>query len=158
MRGVCDGLTLESTRRLTVCGMDGVTVSGLAHKAGISPHTVRYYERRGLLPVAARSDGGYRIYDPALVDRLRFIRGAKRVGLRLDDIAELLEVMDRGQCPCGHTDGLLRRRLAEINDEIIELATVRDELTRLLDTHPPSACADGAAETWWCRDEFAGRR
>jgi DNA-binding transcriptional MerR regulator len=123
--------------------MDGLTVSGLAHQAGISPHTVRYYERRRLLPVPVRNDGGYRVYKPALVDRLRFIRGAKRVGLRLDDIAELLEVMDRGQCPCGHTDSLLRRRLAEINDEITELAGVRDELTRLLDTHPPAACADG---------------
>jgi DNA-binding transcriptional MerR regulator len=138
--------------------MNGLTVSGLARDAGISPHTVRYYERLGLLPVPVRSDGGYRIYDPALADRLRFIRGAKGVGLRLADIAELLEVMDRGQCPCGHTDSLLRRRLAEINDEITELAAVRDELTRLLDTHPPAACADGAAETWWCRDEFAERR
>jgi DNA-binding transcriptional MerR regulator len=138
--------------------MNGLTVSVLAREAGISPHTVRYYERLGLLPVPVRSDGGYRVYDPALADRLRFIRGAKRVGLRLSDIAELLEVMDRGQCPCGHTDGLLLRRRAEINDEITELAGVRDELTRLLDTHPPAACADGTAETWWCRDEFAERR
>jgi DNA-binding transcriptional MerR regulator len=138
--------------------MKGLNVSGLAREAGISPHTIRYYERRGLLPVPVRSDGGYRVYDPALVDRLGFIRGAKRVGLRLDDIAELLEVMDRGQCPCGHTDGLLRRRLAEINDEITELAGVRDELTLLLDTHPPAACGDDTAETWWCRDEFSERR
>lgn len=86
-----------------------------------------------------------------------FLRGAKRVGVRLDDIAELLEVMDRGQCPCGHTDGLLRQRLAEINDEIAELAGVRDELTRLLDSHAPAASADGTAETWWCPDEFPKR-
>src|SRR6266536_6340319 len=113
--------------------MSALTVTSIAHAAGVSPHTIRYYERLRLLPVPARSDGGYRLYDPALADRLRFIRGAKRVGLRLDDIAELLEVMDRGQCPCGHTDGLLRRRLAEINEEIAELAGVRDELTRILD-------------------------
>jgi hypothetical protein len=78
--------------------------------------------------------------------------------LRLHDVAELLEVMDRGQCPCGHTDALLRRRLGEINDEIMELAEVRDELERLLDTHPPAACPDGTPDTWWCRDEFTGRR
>jgi DNA-binding transcriptional MerR regulator len=141
-----------------VYGVKGVTVSGLAREVGISPHTIRYYERFGLLPIPLRSEGGYRVYDPKLADRLRFIRGAKRVGLRLDDIAELLEVMDRGQCPCGHTDGLLRRRLAEINEEIAELAGVRDELTRILDSHPPAACADGTAESWWCRDEFAERR
>jgi DNA-binding transcriptional MerR regulator len=151
-------LTLKSTRSFTVYGVKGLTVSGLAREVGISPHTIRYYERFGLLPIPLRSESGYRVYDPKLADRLRFIRGAKRVGLRLDDIAELLEVMDRGQCPCGHTDGLLRRRLAEINEEIAELAGVRDELTRILDSHPPAACADGTAETWWCRDELAERR
>jgi DNA-binding transcriptional MerR regulator len=135
------------------------------------PHRVRPRSRGGhfaahhpllrafrAAPYSSPQQSGYRVYDPKLADRLRFIRGAKRVGLRLDDIAELLEVMDRGQCPCGHTDGLLRRRLAEINEEIAELAGVRDELTRILDSHPPAACADGTAETWWCRDELAERR
>ena len=139
--------------------MSGLTVSELARQADISPHTVRYYERVGLLPAAPRDDSGYRLYDPALVDRLRFIRGAKRVGLRLQDINELLDIIDRGQCPCGHTDALLRHRLAEISDEITELATVRDELQRLLYTHPPPACPDNNnPETWWCQDTFTERR
>ncbi len=138
--------------------MSTLTVSELASKAHISPHTIRYYERVGLLPAAPRSDSGYRLYDPALVDRLRFIRGAKRVGLRLQEIGELLDITDRGQCPCGHTDELLRHRLAEISDEIAELAAVRDELQRLLDTHPPPACPDNNPETWWCHDTFTERR
>jgi DNA-binding transcriptional MerR regulator len=134
-------------------------VSDVAHAAGVSPHTVRYYERVGLLPSPARSDSGYRLYDPASVDRLRFIRGAQHVGLRLDDIAELLEVMDRGQCPCGHTDTLLRRRLNEVNDEVSVLTGMRDQLERLLETHPPaSSCPDSNPDTWWCRDDFAQRR
>jgi DNA-binding transcriptional MerR regulator len=138
--------------------MEGLTVSGLAREVGVSPHTVRYYEDRGLLPAPVRTKAGYRLYDdPSLVERLRFIRGAKRVGLRLDDIGELLGVMDGGQRPCEHTDGLLRQRLAEINEEIGELGRVRDELTRLLDAHTPNACADETAESWWCRDEFAER-
>src|SRR6266536_2699671 len=81
--------------------MSALTVTSIAHAAGVSPHTIRYYERLRLLPVPARSDSGYRLYDPALVDRLRFIRGAKRVGLRLQEIGELLDIMDRGQCPAG---------------------------------------------------------
>lgn len=138
--------------------MSTLTVSELAHKADISPHTVRYYERLGLLPTPGRSDSGYRLYDPSLVDRIRFIRGAKRVGLRLQDIGQLLEIMDRGQCPCGHTDALLRHRLAEVNDEIAELAGVRDELQRMVEAQPPAACPDTTPETWWCRDNFTERR
>jgi len=138
--------------------MSALTVTSIAHAAGVSPHTIRYYERLGLLPVPARSDNGYRLYDPALVDRLRFIRGAKRVGLRLQEIGELLDIMDRGQCPCGHTDALLRLRLSEIRDEIAELTGVRDELQRLLEIHPPRTCPDSTPDTWWCRDDFTERR
>jgi len=72
--------------------MDALTVRSIARAAGVSPHTIRYYERLGLLAPPARSDSGYRLCDPGLVDRVRFIRGAKRVGLRLQDIGELLDI------------------------------------------------------------------
>jgi DNA-binding transcriptional MerR regulator len=90
-----------------------LTVSGLANRVGVSPDAVRYYERLGLLSPPARSAAGYRRYDERAVQRLRFVKGAQRVGLRLREIAELLEVVDRGQCPCGHTEALLRERLAD---------------------------------------------
>ena len=81
-----------------------LTVSALADQAGLSPDTVRYYERVGLLPEPACSAAGYRLYDQAAVGRLRLIKGAQRAGLRLREIGELLQVADRGQCPCGHTE------------------------------------------------------
>jgi DNA-binding transcriptional MerR regulator len=81
-----------------------LTVSTLADQAGLSADTVRYYERVGLLPPAARSPAGYRLYDQDAVGRLRLIKGAQRAGLRLREIGELLQVADRGQCPCGHTE------------------------------------------------------
>ena len=59
-----------------------LTVSGLAEQAGISADTVRYYERLGLLPPPARTPAGYRQYDESAARRLRFIKGAQRVGLR----------------------------------------------------------------------------
>jgi DNA-binding transcriptional MerR regulator len=61
--------------------MAQLTVSDLARQAGVSPHTVRYYDRVGLLPTPGRSASGYRLYSPHLVERLRFIRGAKHLGL-----------------------------------------------------------------------------
>ncbi|HEX8134153.1 MAG TPA: MerR family transcriptional regulator [Actinomycetes bacterium] len=90
-----------------------LTVSALADQAGLSADTVRYYERVGLLPKPARSAAGYRLYDQTAVGRLRLIKGAQRAGLRLREIGELLQVADQGQCPCGHTETLLRERLAE---------------------------------------------
>jgi DNA-binding transcriptional MerR regulator len=115
-------------------------------------------DRVGLLPTPQRSPTGYRLYPPDLVERLRFIRGAKRLGLRLQDIARLVDVMDRGHCPCGHTEALLRARLAAVDEEIAGLTGLRDELARLLDAHPATACPDDGAGTWWCRNDFAGRR
>jgi DNA-binding transcriptional MerR regulator len=138
--------------------MAQLTVGDLARAAGVSPHTVRYYDRVGLLPAPPRSTGGDRLYPPDLVERVRFIRGAKGLGLRLRDIAQLFEVMDRGRCPCGRTEALLRERLVDIDEEIAGLAHLRDEFERLLGAHPATTCPDDDPDTWWCRDELTGRR
>jgi MerR family copper efflux transcriptional regulator len=137
--------------------MTPLTVSDLARQAGVSPHTVRYYDRVGLLSTADRSPSGYRLHPPDLVERLRFIRGAKSLGLQLQHIALLLDVMDRGPCPCGLTEALLRGRLAATDEEVASLSRLRDELERLLDTHPATACPHEDAGTWWCRNDFARR-
>jgi hypothetical protein len=78
----------------------GLSITQLAARASVRPDTIRYYERTGLLPAPARTAGYHRRYDERALDRLQFIRGAKRLGLRLDAIAELLELRDAGQCPC----------------------------------------------------------
>ena len=61
--------------------MNVYTTSKLARDAGVSIHIVRDYEVRGLLRVAGRTEGGYCIYDPGALDRLRFVRAARRPGL-----------------------------------------------------------------------------
>jgi DNA-binding transcriptional MerR regulator len=149
-------LTLEWAPRLSLRGMnDNLTVSGLAALVGVSPDAVRYYERLGLLPRPMRSASGYRRYDTGAVERLRFVKGAQRVGLRLREIGELLEVVDRGQCPCGHTEMLLRERLAEVDAELARLAALRRDLVRLLAQRPQAACAVDTAEQWWCVRAFS---
>jgi DNA-binding transcriptional MerR regulator len=129
-----------------------LTVSALADTVGLSADTVRYYERVGLLPEPARSAAGYRLYDQAAVGRLRLIKGAQRAGLRLREIGELLQVADQGQCPCGHTETLLRERLTEVRAELDRLRGLETELTLLLERQPDPSCPDmtvGAA-AWWC--------
>src|SRR5918996_411431 len=102
-----------------------LTVSQVAGRAGVAADTVRYYERVGLLPSPVRSAAGYRQYDKATVERLRLIRAAQRAGLRLRDIGELLQVADQGRCPCGHTETLLRERLAEVEAELAPPAELK---------------------------------
>ncbi len=87
-------MTLESAPRFTVddvkvTSTSGLRVAELAAEVGVSPDTVRYYERAGLLAPPPRTASGYRVYPPETVDRLQFIQGCQRFGLRLKEIAEL---------------------------------------------------------------------
>jgi len=131
--------------------MGMLNVSTLARQVGIRPDTIRYYERAGLLPPPPRSPAGYRQYDPAIAERLRFIRGAQQFGLRLREIADLLAVRDRGACPCGHAEALVRQRISELDAEIARLVDIRQELTQLAADCAAGACPDGV---WPCEAEF----
>jgi DNA-binding transcriptional MerR regulator len=126
----------------------GMSITQLAAKASVAPDTIRYYERTGLLPAPARTAGDHRRYHEHALDRLQFIRGAKRLGLRLDAIAELLALRDTGQCPCEPAAELLRSRLAEIDAEIARLAGLRGQLAAMLTAIPGPACPDPVPGTW----------
>lgn len=124
------------------------TISALAGSLGLRPDTLRYYERLGLLHPTGRTAAGYRLYNDEAAERLRFIKGAQRMGLRLADIKELLEVRDRGQCPCGHTRLLVERRLSEVTAEIDQLEAVRRQLLELRKRN--AACTDPSGGQWTC--------
>jgi DNA-binding transcriptional MerR regulator len=126
----------------------GLSITQLAARASVRPDTIRYYEKTGLLPAPARTAGDHRRYDDRALDRLQFIRGAKRLGLRLDAIAELLDLRDAGQCPCDSAADMLRSRLAEIDAEMARLAGLRDQLQTMLAAIPGPACPDPAPGTW----------
>jgi DNA-binding transcriptional MerR regulator len=148
-------LTLDCAPRFTVVGMSvttapgrGLRVAELAEAVGVRPDTIRYYERAGLLPAPARTTAGYRAYDQTAVDRLRFIQGAQRLGLKLRDIADLLAVRDTGVCPCEPAEQLLRRRLAELDAEMARLAALREQMVAMVEALPASDCPPPAPGTW----------
>lgn len=134
----------------------GLRVSELAETVGVAPDTVRYYERAGLLPAPARTPAGYRAYDDSAVDRLRFIQGAQRLGLRLRDIADLLAVRDTGVCPCEPAEQLLRRRLAELDAEMARLTALRAEMVAMVEGLPSAQCPPPEPGTW-CPPTDEGR-
>jgi DNA-binding transcriptional MerR regulator len=129
-------------------------VSEIAKQSGVSPDAVRYYEKEGLLPPAPRSPSGYRQYDSTTAERIRFIKGAQEMGLKLVEIGELLEIQDRGACPCGHTKTLVERHLAEIDAEMNRLARLRDQLASMAEMECP---ATAESELWQCQAEFVRR-
>ncbi|HYZ07905.1 MAG TPA: heavy metal-responsive transcriptional regulator [Pseudonocardiaceae bacterium] len=134
----------------------GMRVGELAKTVGLTPDTVRYYERAGLLPPPARTPAGYRAYDTDAVDRLRFIQGAQRLGLRLQNIADLLAIRDTGACPCEPAEQLLRRRLAELDAEMARLAQLRAQIVAMVDALPTAQCPPLTPGTW-CPPTTEGR-
>jgi MerR family mercuric resistance operon transcriptional regulator len=105
------------------------TIGGLAKAAGVGVETVRYYQRRGLLPEPARPPGEFRRYGEPDVKRLRFIRSAQTAGFTLAEIKELLDLDasdDRARAR-----ELAQARVAAIDAKIAELRTARDALAGL---------------------------
>jgi len=134
----------------------GLSITQLAERTGFPADTIRYYERTGLLPEPARTTGDHRRYDHHAVDLLQFIRGAKRLGLRLADIADLLTLRATGTCPCGPAAGLLRQRLAEIDAEITRLSDLRGQLAGMLTAIAGPVCPDPVPGTWLPADDAEG--
>jgi MerR family mercuric resistance operon transcriptional regulator len=92
------------------------TIGQLAVAAGVPASTIRYYERRRLLPSAARAGPGrYRCYGRAELDRLRFIRVAQQLGFALEDIAQLLAFVAGGPAPCADVRDVIAARLADVS-------------------------------------------
>lgn len=126
----------------------GLTVSRLAAEVGVRGDTVRFYEREGLLPAPTRTPAGYRLYDAAAVDRMRFIQGAQRLGLTLADIRDLLAVRDTGVCPCEPAEQHLRRRLVEVDAQLASLTRLREQMAAMLEQIPTGDCPAPTPGTW----------
>jgi DNA-binding transcriptional MerR regulator len=121
-------------------------IGQLADALGIPTRTIRFYERKGLLPEPQRAHNGYRVYDEPTLARLRFIRTAQSAGLTLAEIASVIHVRDDGTAPCSHVDSLLETKLAEVRARRRQLAALESELAQLLDRSrqlDPADCTAG---------------
>ena len=105
-------------------------IGEVASRSGVSVDTVRFYERRQLLPVAPRKASGYRIFTIAAIERVRFIKLAQELGFTLDEIGILLSV--NGDNECAGVHGLLVKKLADLDARMASIQYFRKLLTHYL--------------------------
>lgn len=106
-----------------------ISIGQLAKSVDAGVETIRFYERRGLIPDPPRSPSGYRCYSKDDVTRLRFIRRAKNLGFSLDEIGTLLSLQDGGKR--ANVKAIAQAKLAQIDSRIYDLQRMRQILAEL---------------------------
>jgi DNA-binding transcriptional MerR regulator len=104
----------------------------VARQTGVSPDTLRHYERKGLLPIPSRTRGGYRRYPAGTVPRVQLIQRALVIGFSLGELARVLRERERGAAPCKGVRDLVKQRIADLEDRLRELSALRSELRQLV--------------------------
>ena len=106
-------------------------IGELASLADTAVETIRYYEREGLLPLAPRSEGNYRIYDTAHAQRLAFIRHCRSLDMALDEIRVLLRFKDNPGEDCGDVNALLDAHIGHVAERVRALRELERQLRTL---------------------------
>lgn len=117
----------------------GMTIGQLAKHAGVGVPTVRFYERKGLIPVPARRASGYRQYDREAERRIRFIRQAQELGFSLQEVSELLALRMDPVGSCADVRAKASQKISSIDAKLESLKRMRQTLVRLVDSCPGDA-------------------
>jgi Cd(II)/Pb(II)-responsive transcriptional regulator len=116
-------------------------IGELARLTDSQVETIRYYEREGLLPAPARTQGNYRTYTQAHVERLSFIRNCRSLDMTLEEIRSLLQLRDSPQDQCENVNALIDEHIEHVNARVASLQALQQQLLDLR-----RRCGDGAAD------------
>ncbi|GER21388.1 MerR family transcriptional regulator [Variovorax paradoxus] len=119
--------------------MDQFSIGVFAQSAGVNVETIRFYQRKGLLPQPARPYGGIRRYGQKDVARVRFVKSAQCLGFNLDEVAGLLALEDGTHC--GDARQLGEQKLADVRAKLMDLHRIESVLATLVD----DCCASRAS-------------
>jgi Cd(II)/Pb(II)-responsive transcriptional regulator len=111
--------------------MNSLKIGELATRTDCLVETIRYYEREGLLPEPARTEGNYRLYTDTHVERLQFIRHCRSLDMTLEEIRNLLRFRDRPNENCSVVDALLDEHIEHVATRIKELKSLQKNLRGL---------------------------
>jgi DNA-binding transcriptional MerR regulator len=105
---------------------------GLAKATGVSPDTIRHYEKIGILPPSLRTASGYRLYPESAVERVRVVQRALRIGFTLAELADVLKARDGDGVPCQRVHKLAREKLNKVSREIAALKKTEKYLKQVV--------------------------
>jgi DNA-binding transcriptional MerR regulator len=131
-------------------------IGQLAKRTGLSAPTLRYYEEIGLLQASARSPTGYRLYDSAAEARLQFISRAKRLGLSLDEVRDLVTIWSGGQCSATRAQlrHVVAHKISEVRSKIEEHATFERQLQAVYEKLRQGPDRNGCGDDCGCVPEL----
>lgn len=110
--------------------LESLTIGALAKAVGVNVETIRFYQRKGLLPKPDRPRGGIRRYSRTDVARVKFVKSAQRLGFSLDEIAELLQLEDGTRCD--EAGRLAERKLKDVREKLADLTRIEAALAGLV--------------------------
>jgi MerR family mercuric resistance operon transcriptional regulator len=138
------GIILQmSSRTNGYATMKTLSIGQLSKEASVNIETVRYYERRGLLPEPKRRESGYREYSQDDVFRIKFIKRAQELGFTLKEISELLELRVDSTTTCGEVKKQAEAKIADIEEKIGALKKMKAALGKLASSCNENAPLDG---------------
>lgn len=108
-------------------------IGQVAQRAGVSVDTVRFYERRGVLPAADRRPSGYRVFSESTVDRIRTTKAMQDIGFTLDEVIDALHAHDAGAATCDSERWRLEAVVDRIDTRIADLQQARRHALKVLD-------------------------
>lgn len=118
-----------------------LTIGQVAAAAGVPIDTVRYYERRGVLPPVARRSSGYRAFPPETVERIAFVKWLQALGFNLDEVIGLLRQIDTDGPTCPPAREHASAILGRIDQKIASLTATRQRLANMLEACDAGGCA-----------------
>ncbi len=108
----------------------GATIGALAETAGVNVETIRFYQRKGLMPEPEKPYGSIRRYGAAELARVRFIKSAQRLGFSLEEVGELLKLEDGARC--GEARQLAEQKLVDVRQKLGDLQRIESVLAGLV--------------------------
>jgi len=123
-----------------------VKIGQVAREAGVSIDTIRFYERRGVLPAPERRPSGYRMFTEAAVQRIRTARSLQSLGFTLDEVIDALRAHDAGGATCDSERWRLEAVVDRIDARIAELRQARRNTMKILDECGAGRCRFAPAQ------------
>jgi DNA-binding transcriptional MerR regulator len=120
--------------------MKSIKIGQVARDAGVTVDTIRFYERRGVIPPPEREPSGYRRYPDGTARRIRLTKSMQALGFTLDEVVDALRSLDAGEATCASERWRLERVLDRIDTKLAELHRIREDVVEVIELSHAGQC------------------